>query len=234
MSKTIIINWKWAHLSEPSSTEVWNSENDEFKVICVNFEREEAFFEEDIPEIYEPANEDLYRLIASHLNSDELLLLAHKNPPHYFGEFDANWFGGKGVQVELFGGGEDAVYALSSPYGLLDQVGGFDREVIVDRKEKLLSSKLLKQLWAHYWQKGNNIKEKALIFSRELLPYLLEGNSEPIPVSLQEDALKLKAIAEKDGDKQNLPALLAKIALGDKRVNLESLSKAFEVWIYAS
>ena len=158
--KTIIINWKWLTISPlEAEEEIEDSFTEEFtqtiltekegeQLIILNFEREEAEFEDEFDH-YDERNQALADWLHTH-SEHELLLFLHKNHPHNYEQYDVDWFINKlpNAQVHLFGGGEDVIYDLHNPeFGLLDQVGNFSLKALADGK---LKSLVFNQLWDHY------------------------------------------------------------------------------------
>lgn len=163
MMKRILINWKWLPVpaidedEEPTALvgstfvkEVAVDKGEE-QVILLNLQREEAEFEDEYEELYDERNALLATLLAHYQQDSELLVFLHKNAPHYYGDYDLQWFSRVLPQANfvLFGGGEDFLYDLhNASSGLLDQVGNFSLQALTAGNE--LKSTHFDGIWQHY------------------------------------------------------------------------------------
>ena len=83
----------------------------------------------------------LLEAIQSYISSDtEILLLLHKNAPHFYGQYDLNWFANKGLlKIAIFGGGEDPIKTvLFVPPLKAQQVTNTRRQVMKKIKRSLV------------------------------------------------------------------------------------------------
>lgn len=132
------------------------TENQLGEIVILNLEREEIEFEDEY-EHYEERNRLLSQLI-SHFGSEEQLLFFHRNSPHFYEEYDLNWFSRNfpNSKTALFGGGEDKIYDLyNQDFGLLDQVGGFASEAL--NKNGEIRQQHFEKLWNHYFGENDSV-----------------------------------------------------------------------------
>ena len=165
MMRTILVNWKWLHIScleagedlplelpEACFEKLRVAGTPDAQLIIVNVQREEAEFDDE-DELYDPVNEFLAETITEYLQQGELLLLLHKNTPHFYSSYDLEWFASRypDLKAAVFGGGEDFIYDLHNPTtGLLDQVGSFSREALLP--DRTLKKECFDALWSEYYR----------------------------------------------------------------------------------
>lgn len=180
----IVINWKWLPIpaieaddepaqliASPFVKEI-SVNASESKVVQVNLQREEADFEDEYEELYDERNELLLSILMHDQENQELLVFLHKNAPHYYGEYDVDWFQSRLPQAKivLFGGGEDFLYDLhNASSGLLDQVGNFSLHAL--DAEGQVKTSYFEGIWNHYCGKRSAIR--GYTFIREIMEELL-------------------------------------------------------------
>jgi hypothetical protein len=196
IARAMVVNWKW--LSVPPTAEgqdleeasgIWEAGSPSDRVLCLNLPREEALFEEEEEACYSGPNERLRALAQGLLDRGVgVLLLLHRNAPHFYGAYDVAWFRAHcpGAAVALFGGGEDRVYGLGHRDGLLDQIGNFAPDAVADAAGRQLRAGAFEAVWEHY-----SVGWRAWLhsFSRAALPWMLAGK--PAPGAVREQAAAL-------------------------------------------
>jgi len=203
MTQTIIINWKWlsvnaidastslpAQISSDWVGERQVSDMPTARLIQLNLQREEAEFDDE-DELYDPANTFLKNWLEELSANSDTLLLLHKNAPHYYCAYDADYFQSHfpHLKIVLFGGGEDFVYDLHNPdSGILDQVGGFAKSAVTESKE--IDKAHFMGIWEHYCASKtsfNPVFEVASQLLDELMPNgVVSENSKAIAQKLIE------------------------------------------------